>query len=88
MLDCLLPDRFDQDIYAALSAEIYRFINDNLGKINLGEVGKVLIEMASEKVWIIHLEKRVLVLTLSKKINLGSLKFKLASILSGLEFSE
>lgn len=81
MIDAELPEYFDRDSYAALSAEIYRFANENVGRIKFGTVRQVLIELAREKVWMVRVEERILVMVLNSNANLGSLKLKLTNIL-------
>ncbi len=81
MIDAELPEYFDRDSYAALSAEIYRFATDNVGRIKFGTVRQVLIELAREKVWMVRVQERILVMVLAFNANLGSLKLKLTNIL-------
>jgi predicted regulator of Ras-like GTPase activity (Roadblock/LC7/MglB family) len=81
MIDAELPEYFDRDSYAALSAEIYRFVKDNMGRIKYGAVRQVLIELAREKVWMVRVQERILVMVLASNANLGSLKLKLTNIL-------
>ncbi len=82
MIEADLPEYFDHDSYAALSAEIYRFSNDNVGKIKFGRVKQVLIEMDGEKVWMIDRGNHIMVLVLAENVNLGSLKLKISNVLS------
>jgi predicted regulator of Ras-like GTPase activity (Roadblock/LC7/MglB family) len=81
MIDAELPEYFDRDSYAALSAEIYRFANNNVDRIKFGTVRQVLIELAREKVWMVRAQERILVMVLVSNANLGSLKLKLTNIL-------
>jgi len=81
MIDAELPEYSDRDSYAALSAEIYRFANNNVDRIKFGTVRQVLIELAREKVWMIRAQERILVMVLACNANLGSLKLKLTNIL-------
>lgn len=80
-----LPEDFDSRAYAALSAEIYRFANDNMGNINFGKVKQVLIELAGEKIWMIRLEKQILVMVIRPDVNLGSLKLKVTGVLNRMK---
>ncbi|MBD3218485.1 MAG: hypothetical protein GF310_09440 [candidate division Zixibacteria bacterium] len=82
MVEADLPEYFDQDSYAALSAEIYRFANENVGSIRFGRVKQVLIELEDEKIWMIHTGKQILVLVLAENVNLGSLKLKVSNVLA------
>jgi predicted regulator of Ras-like GTPase activity (Roadblock/LC7/MglB family) len=82
MVEADLPEYFDQDSYAALSAEIYRFANDNVGSIRFGRVKQVLIELEDEKIWMIQTGNQVLVLVLAENVNLGSLKLKVSNVLT------
>ncbi|NIP42329.1 MAG: hypothetical protein GWO41_04985 [candidate division Zixibacteria bacterium] len=82
MVEADLPEYFDQDSYAALSTEIYRFANENVGSVRFGRVKQVLIELESEKIWMIHTGNQILVLVMSENVNLGSLKLKLSNILA------
>jgi predicted regulator of Ras-like GTPase activity (Roadblock/LC7/MglB family) len=82
MIEADLPEYFDHDSYAALSAEIYRFSSDNVGRIKFGRVKQVLIEMDGEKVWMIDRGNHIMVLVLAENVNLGSLKLKILNVLS------
>ncbi len=82
MVEADLPEYFDQDSYAALSAEIYRFANENVGSIRFGRVKQVLIELEDEKIWMIHAGRQILVLVLAENVNLGSLKLKVSNVLA------
>ncbi len=82
MIESSLPESFDKNSYAALSAEIYRFANENVGTIEYGKVRQVLIELANEKVWIFRQGEEILVLVLAAKANLGSLKLKISNTIS------
>ena len=77
-----LPEAFDSKAYAALSAEIYRFANDNMGNIKFGKVKQVLIELAGEKIWMIRIENQILVMVIRSDANLGSLKLKITGVLN------
>jgi len=81
MIESVLPESFDSEAYAALSSEIYRFANSNIGNMEFGKVKQVLIELAGEKLWMIRFEDHVMVLVVSGHANLGSLKLKLMNIL-------
>jgi len=76
-----LPEGFDSKAYAALSAEIYRFANENVGKIQFGKVKQVLIELAGEKIWMVRISDQILVMVIRPDANLGSLKLKVTGVL-------
>ena len=80
-----LPEAFDSKAYAALSAEIYRFANDNMGNIKFGKVKQVLIELAGEKIWMIRIENQILVMVIRSDANLGSLKLKVTGVLNRMK---
>jgi len=52
-----------------------------MNRINYKQVKQVLIERVGEKIWMIHVGRRILVLVLSAAVNLGSLKMRLSSTL-------
>jgi len=81
MAEACVPEYFDQESYAALSAEIYRFANENVSKIKYGRVKHFFIEMPEEKIWLVHNRDQILVMVLAASSNLGSLKLKLSNIL-------
>lgn len=85
MIESRLPDKFDPEKYAAFSAEIYRFINGNVGSIKFGRTNQVLIELLKETIWIVNKERFIFVLALSRQANLGSLKLKLTSLLERMQ---
>jgi predicted regulator of Ras-like GTPase activity (Roadblock/LC7/MglB family) len=81
MTNACVPEYFDQESYAALSAEIYRFANENVSKIDFGQVKHLFIEMSGENIWLVHNQDQILVMVLAASSNLGSLKLKLSNIL-------
>jgi len=80
-----LPAGFDSVAYAALSAEIYRFANENVGKIQFGKVKQILIELAGEKIWMVWISNQILVMVILPDANLGSLKLKVTGVLNRIK---
>lgn len=72
------------DLMSALAAETARYAATQMKENNFGELQSVLLETGNALVYLSYARQKLLAIVCTDKINLGSLKFKLASLVPRL----
>jgi predicted regulator of Ras-like GTPase activity (Roadblock/LC7/MglB family) len=82
VLDAEWNEQGDTDLTGALAAETARYCTMQLRESGFGTVQSVLIETGRSLLYLTNAAGRLLAIVCTESINLGSLKLKLASLLS------
>jgi predicted regulator of Ras-like GTPase activity (Roadblock/LC7/MglB family) len=76
-----------KDELGALASGAFDSISTGIAKVHLGQPYEVLIESEQSKLWLMHHEKMLIVVSMRDDVNLGSLKLKVNEIFKNTLFT-